>query len=47
MLYQYHSDNDTLTGYVNFSLSVFNVSDMPPEMGPDPDLFNTNYSICR
>jgi len=40
------SEDGSLTGYVNFSLSTFNVSDFN-DTAPDPDLFDRNYTTCR
>jgi len=47
ILYEFESENNTLTGYVNASLSVFNTTELPEDMRPDKDLFNSTYPYCR
>lgn len=45
LVYQiYYSDDKSLTGYVNYSLSVFNTSDFKSEHAPEK---NSTYEQCR
>ncbi|XP_051547999.1 anoctamin-5 [Myxocyprinus asiaticus] len=52
-LYAYHPGTEiTMEGYINNSLSVFNISEIPPENCPEddenPDWFNsTTMTTCR
>ncbi|XP_051975312.1 anoctamin-5-like [Xyrauchen texanus] len=52
-MYAYHHGTEfTMEGYINNSLSVFNISEIPPENRPDndenPDWFdNTTMTTCR
>jgi len=49
MLYRSQSADDSLEGYVNASLSVFDIADMPLDMRPDPDLYgnHSDWYFCR
>jgi len=48
ILYQVQSVDDSLTGYVNSSLSVFNTANLTQDMRPDSDLYNSSFvTICR
>lgn len=52
LVYKYaYSMDDTVAGYINNSLSYFDVKDFPPNVGPAPDLQSNkelnDTDICR
>uniref|UniRef100_A0A8D3CCZ6 Anoctamin n=1 Tax=Scophthalmus maximus TaxID=52904 RepID=A0A8D3CCZ6_SCOMX len=51
-MYAYHPEGDmNMKGYINNSLSVFNISEIPlansPEEGENPAWFNSSITTCR
>uniref|UniRef100_A0A4W6DBU7 Anoctamin n=1 Tax=Lates calcarifer TaxID=8187 RepID=A0A4W6DBU7_LATCA len=51
-MYAYHSEGEmSMKGYINNSLSVFNISEIPqtsrPEEGENPAWFNASITTCR
>ena len=47
IMYEHDVGNGSLDGYVNYSLSVFQTVEFPPDMRPDTELFNRSYATCR